>query len=240
MGIARAVAARATRTLTPWLGSAFALAPADGAVTLTFDDGPTPGETDRLLGVLQEYGATATFFVLVNRARRNPSLLREVRDAGHEIALHGPDHRRLAQFGTRTVVRRTRDARRELEDLAELPVRWFRPPYGRHRAGDVAGLRSLGLAPVLWESALYDWEDLPQDERLRRGLDETRPGSIVLMHDGWAGPDDGVDDGPDPGVDRVDLLTRTLTALGERDLEPMSLAEGLSDRKLVLRTSWRR
>ena len=112
-------AARAARPLSPWLGSGASISPGDGRVVLTFDDGPTAGETDLILPVLGGRGATATFFVLVNRARRSPGLLHEVRDAGHEIALHGPDHRPLTSFGAREVGRRTRDARHELEDLAQ-------------------------------------------------------------------------------------------------------------------------
>lgn len=235
----RRVAGRAARPLSPWLGSGATISPADGRVVLTFDDGPTPGETDLVLPVLAEWGATATFFVLVNRARRAPGLLREVRDAGHEIALHGPDHRPLTSFGAREVGRRTRDARRELEDLAQVPVRWFRPPYGKQGLGAVVAVRRLGLTPVLWESGLYDWTDLPQDTRLERGLAETRPGSVVLMHDGFAGAEDGVDDGPDPRVDRADLVARTLAALDGRGLAATSLEVALGTSELVLRPRFR-
>ena len=239
MGLLRKVAGQAARLASPWLGSGARISPADGRVVLTFDDGPTPGETDLILPVLAERGATATFFILVNRARRAPGLLREVRDAGHEVALHGPDHRALTSFASREVGRRTRDARRELEDLAQVPVRWFRPPYGKQGLGAVVAVRRLGLTPVLWESGLYDWMDLPQETRIERGLAETRPGSIVLMHDGFAGAEDGVDDGPDPHVDRPDLVKRTLEALDGRGLTATSLDVALSTSKLVLRPRFR-
>jgi peptidoglycan/xylan/chitin deacetylase (PgdA/CDA1 family) len=235
VGVLGKLAARAARPLSPWLGSGASITPGNGRVVLTFDDGPTAGETDLILRVLGARGATATFFVLVNRARRSPGLLHEVRDAGHEIALHGPDHRPLTSFGAREVGRRTRDARRELEDLAQVPVRWFRPPYGKQHVGAVMAVRRLGLTPVLWESGLYDWVDLPQDTRIERGLSETRPGSVVLMHDGFAGTEDGVDDGPDPGVDRPDLVARTLDALAGRGLAATSLEVALGSAELVLR-----
>jgi hypothetical protein len=96
-------------------------------------------------------------------------------------------------------------------------------------------VRRLGLTPVLWESGLYDWVDLPQDTRIERGLSETRPGSVVLMHDGFAGTEDGVDDGPDPGVDRPDLVARTLDALAGRGLVATSLEVALGSAELVLR-----
>ena len=71
---------------------------------------------------------TPTFFVLVPRARRQRGLLGEIVAAGHEIALHGIDHRPLTQFSPADVRRRTEDGRAELEDLIGMTVRWFRPP----------------------------------------------------------------------------------------------------------------
>ena len=141
----------------------------------------------------------------------------------------------LSAFGTREVSRRTRDARHELEDLAGVPVRWFRPPYGKQGIGAVVAVRRLGLTVVLWEAGLYDWMDLPQGTRLDRGLAETRPGSVVLMHDGFAGTDDGVEDGPDPGVDRPDLVALTLGRLHDRGLAASSLGRALETSELVLR-----
>ena len=64
-------------------------------IVLTFDDGPRPGSTDEVLDVLREHRATATFFVLGNRAAGNPELIRRIVREGHELALHGPDHRAL-------------------------------------------------------------------------------------------------------------------------------------------------
>jgi peptidoglycan/xylan/chitin deacetylase (PgdA/CDA1 family) len=230
----------AARPLTAVLGSVVAVDPRDGYAQLTFDDGPTPGETDLILPVLAERAATATFFVLVNRAARDPQLLREVLAGGHELALHGPDHRRITTFRPDEVARRTRDARRRLEDLAGVPIRWYRPPYGKLRVTDAVALRGVGLVPVLWEAGMYDWSDLPQEERLSKGLSETRPGSVVLMHDGFAGPADGVDDGPDPRVDRADLVRRTLDGLEARGLRCRSVGAALAHGEAVKRPRFAR
>ncbi|MEO7235452.1 MAG: polysaccharide deacetylase family protein, partial [Lapillicoccus sp.] len=100
------------------------------SLVLTFDDGPDPANTPRVLEVLRDRGASATFFVLMTRVRREPRLLAELMAAGHEVGLHGPDHRVLTQFSSREVRRRTEEARRELEDVTGTAVRWFRPPYG--------------------------------------------------------------------------------------------------------------
>ena len=75
-------------------GSVMRVRTDEPVVVLTYDDGPT-AETPAVLEALADVGATATFFVLLTRVRRTPGLLADVRDAGHEIALHGADHRRL-------------------------------------------------------------------------------------------------------------------------------------------------
>lgn len=206
-------------------------------VVLTFDDGPTPGETDAVLRALAAHGAQATFFVLVNRAQRAPGLLREMVSAGHEIALHGPDHRRITDFTAAEVFRRTADSRARLEDLAQVEVRWFRPPYGRQGLSHWRAVRSLGLETVMWGPTLRDWEGVPDSDRLAGALAGCRPGAIVLGHDGFAGPEDGVDDGPHPQVDRFSLVDGLLRGLADRGLGATSLA-GASSAGGAQRAPW--
>lgn len=206
-------------------------------VVLTFDDGPTPGETDDVLRALGAHDARATFFVLVNRAVQSPGLLREVIAAGHEIALHGPDHRRITDFSAAEVSRRTADSRARLEDLAEVEVRWFRPPYGRQGLSHWRAVRGLGLETAMWGPTLRDWAAVPDEERLAGALAGCRPGAIVLGHDGFAGPDDGVDDGPHPQVDRFTLVDGLLRGLDDRGLRGTSLAQAVAEGE-VRRTPW--
>ena len=119
------------RAHSGFVGSVVAVDTAVRNIVLTYDDGPEPGGTDSILKVLDERQLSATFFVLLSRARRHQGLLGEVAAAGHEIALHGLDHRRLTGFSFREVAQRTRDGRAELEDLIGSRVEWVRPPYGR-------------------------------------------------------------------------------------------------------------
>ena len=113
------------------VGSVVRVETAEPQIVLTFDDGPDPVGTAEVLTALAEAGASATFFVLMSRARRHGSLLTEVVAAGHEVGLHGVDHQPLTDFTYAAARRRTLDGRRELEDRLGRPVRWFRPPYGR-------------------------------------------------------------------------------------------------------------
>jgi peptidoglycan/xylan/chitin deacetylase (PgdA/CDA1 family) len=200
---------------------------ATASAVLTYDDGPTPGVTDRLLPVLAEAGATATFFVLLTRVRANLALLREVMAAGHEIGLHGPDHLRLTTLPPGAHAARFRDARAELEDLAGVPVRWSRPPYGAQDVASWRAAREVGLQPVLWSITCRDWQTHPPDEYLVE-LRATDPaGSIILLHDGYADAGDGVDDGPEPILDRIALTGGVLQRLGEAELVATSVSRAV-------------
>ncbi|WP_211269013.1 polysaccharide deacetylase family protein [Saccharothrix syringae] len=196
-------------------------------VVLTYDDGPEPGSTEAVLEALRAFRATATFFVLMTRVRRFPGLLAEVVAEGHEVGLHGLDHRRLTGFPADEVERRTRSGRAELEDVIGRAVTWFRPPYGTQSPRTWRAVTRDGLVPVLWGPTLRDWQDVSQDERVAGALRGSRGGAIVLGHDGFAGPEDGVDDGPAPLVDRGDLTRRLLRACGERGLVGRSLGDAL-------------
>lgn len=219
--------------LTAPLGSVVGVRTGLGHVVLTFDDGPEPGATDKVLEALAKHNATATFFVLVRRAERQPGLLRETIDAGHEIALHGIDHRRLTRVPHRQRVAAIADGRRRLEDLAQVPVRWFRPPYGAQTPRLWAAIRKQGLTSVLWGPAAHDWLDLPPAVLAKHAVSTLEPGSVLLAHDGFAGPEDGADDGPPPTVDRGEFVSRLLTGAAERGLASRSLGTALLDGRAV-------
>ena len=213
--------------LTAPIGSVRSVRARRDVAVLTYDDGPQPGGTDKVLAALRDAGTTATFFILVGRARRHPGLLADVVAAGHEIALHGIDHVRLTTMSPRQVRRRTLAGRHELEDLAGRPVRWFRPPYGAQHPTTWAAIRSTGLESVVWSDEVQDWEDDAVAEIAARAAG-VHPGSVLLLHDGYADASDGVDDGPPPTFDRGELSRRILGDLAERGLATSSLGDALA------------
>jgi peptidoglycan/xylan/chitin deacetylase (PgdA/CDA1 family) len=196
-------------------------------VVLTYDDGPDTVSTEPVLSALADAGATATFFVLMGRARRNPTLVREVVEAGHEVGLHGLDHVRLTNLPAVEVRRRTMDGKAELEDLLGLPVRWFRPPYGAQQPRTWLAIRQAGLTPVIWGPTPGDWRSLPEPELARHALIGVGAGEIVLAHDGFAGPEDGVDDGPPPALDRGLLARLMLEGFAGAGLHARSISAAL-------------
>lgn len=155
-----------------------------GHLALTFDDGPDPASTPAFLQALDEIGWRATFFVLGSQARRAPALLREVAAAGHEIGVHGDEHRYLLARTPGQAYDDLRCARDTVADLLGGPVTWFRPPYGVLSGTALLAARRLGLRPVLWSAWGRDWRAAATPASvvrdLRRGV---LAGGTALLHD---------------------------------------------------------
>lgn len=153
-------------------------------VALTFDDGPDPASTPAFLAELDRLGWHATFFMLGTMARTSPSLVAEVAAAGHEVAVHGDEHRNMLRRlpgAAADDVRRCRDTLAELSGAAPA---WFRPPFGILSYGALRGAKRVGLSTVLWTTWGRDWrkESTPDSvtaDVLRRYV----AGGTVLLHD---------------------------------------------------------
>ena len=117
-------------------------------VALTFDDGPDPAATPLFIKLLADRGVRATFFMLGSMVARSPGLAAEVAAAGHEVAVHGWQHRYLPLRGPRA----TRDDLASARDLVAASTgmvpRWFRPPYGV-LSTPCGGRNSQGSTPVV-------------------------------------------------------------------------------------------
>jgi peptidoglycan/xylan/chitin deacetylase (PgdA/CDA1 family) len=185
------VALRPAPVLSPlarWL-SVYCVDTAERVVSLTYDDGPHPQHTPRILDVLAETGATATFFVLTRQVRAHPAIVRRILAEGHEIGLHGDDHTSLLVMGTREAVTRVRRARAELEDVVGQRVRLYRPPYGLGRIRQLTALAALGLEIVIWTGAAVDWLHDDEGAIADRAVRESFPGGFLLLHDDRGDPE---------------------------------------------------
>ncbi|OHV35891.1 polysaccharide deacetylase [Parafrankia colletiae] len=153
-------------------------------VALTFDDGPDPASTPQFLEVLDELAVRATFFVLGSMVRRSPGLAREVAAAGHELAVHGWDHRPMLLRGPMSSydqLARTRDL--VAETTGQVPAH-VRPPHGVLSSGVLAAARRLDLTPVLWTAWGRDWTATATPQTVLATLaPDLRGGATVLLHD---------------------------------------------------------
>ena len=155
-----------------------------GKIALTFDDGPTPGATDRVLDVLGEAGVRAAFFVVGANVRRYAGLLRRVHDEGHLIGNHSFSH---SHYGVMGMQRYWDDEVRATDETIEavLGVRpaMFRPPMGIKTWHTTGAARRHGHALVTWSRRAID--GLPTTpQRIVERLGELAAGDIILLHDG--------------------------------------------------------
>ncbi|MDO5712379.1 MAG: polysaccharide deacetylase family protein [Micrococcales bacterium] len=161
-------------------------------LALTYDDGPDPQTTPAVLDALAAGGAQATFFVLAEQAQAHPQVLRRIVADGHELALHGWDHRRLTTLPFAEAMGSIRRARRVVEDLVGVRLRLFRPAYGAQTMAMAVATRALGLDVVLWSAWARDWTAEPTDVLLERAAGAAHPGGILLLHDAAAGVGGGM------------------------------------------------
>ena len=152
-------------------------------IYLTFDDGPFPAQTKRLLKVLERNGVQATFFVLGQLAAQHPEVVQMEKAAGHAIGNHTWDHRDLTRLSTSGIRREVVRGGRGIRSATGVTPRCMRPPYGATSASVRSVNRALHLKQVLWDVDTNDWR-LPSTNTLVRWLVSARPGDVVLMHDG--------------------------------------------------------
>lgn len=156
-----------------------------GRVALTFDDGPVPGTTTRLLRVLRRHDVPATFFVVGRRVREHPELVRAIERNGHLVANHTWAHEQLTARSDREVRATVHGTRRALQRAGVAPTRLVRPPYGSINPRVRRVLVRAGFVPVLWSIDSNDWANGSADQIAARILRGLRPGpNVVLQHDG--------------------------------------------------------
>ncbi len=178
-------------------------------VALTFDDGPGR-QTDRLLSILAEYGARATFFAVGANAEAQPALLRRIADAGHLIANHSWSHRDLATLDIRKISDELSRTQMTIGTVGPAPA-LLRAPYGGLTAQVVTAARALKLSIVGWSVDTADARDSNPAAVARRTIDGARPGSVILMHDG--------------GPATLKALPKTLKALAARGYSFVTVPE---------------
>ena len=153
-------------------------------IMLTFDDGPDPAYTGRLLDLLDSYGIKAAFFTVGSFASANPELIRRMKDGGHTVGLHSYSHRSAYLM---TAAQTRRDLSMSAAAVMRLGInpRFYRPPWGHTTPALQQAVSNLGIMPVFWSVMAQDWQaDLDSDEIASRLLCRTVPGSIICLHDG--------------------------------------------------------
>lgn len=171
-------------------------------IWLTIDDGPDPLTTPRVLKLLDDYNARATFFVIGENVRRHPELAAEIMRRGHTLANHTQTHPAASFWGAgpRRVALEIDGCNAALEGAGLPRASYFRAPVGIKTVFIHPALASRGMTLVAWSARGYD-SVVAEQTATRRILRGLKPGAIVLLHEGRS------------DLSRVDVVERVLKGM---------------------------
>jgi len=162
-------------------------------LAITFDDGPNPVITPKLLDLLDRYGAKATFFVIGRFVIDCPALTRDIAARGHLLANHTQTHPNLFWMAPSAVRDELKLCQGALQDATSSDAKYFRPPYGFRNPWVVRAARELGMQTVMWTLLPGDWRArstewlaermLPIAQHVQSSVAHTT-GDVLCLHDG--------------------------------------------------------
>lgn len=158
--------------------------PGSKLVALTFDDGPWPTHTDQVLRALKKADVPATFFLLGGNVKRYPAMARRIASEGHLLASHSLGHKDFARSTPAQIRREVNGGRNAIKKATGVTTNWIRPPYGAMDEAAWKVVRRSGGRVVMWDVDSNDWRKPGAGNIVNTVVKNTRPGSIVLLHDG--------------------------------------------------------
>ena len=160
------------------------------SVALTFDDGPNPEITPHILDVLDQNAVKATFFVVVERARQNPEIIKMILERGHQLGALSNLHKFAWFMSPWRTWRDWEECNATLERLSGDRIMLVRPPWGTFNLCTWLWMKQHHKQIVLWSAEGHDWQrQRSPEEIIARVMKHIKPGAIVLLHD--AGGDEG-------------------------------------------------
>jgi peptidoglycan/xylan/chitin deacetylase (PgdA/CDA1 family) len=185
-------------------------------IALTFDDGPSP-YTDRLLSVLDHYGAKATFFEIGNKVAANPTGAKRIVDAGMEVANHTWEHPNMTTIPPQDIPSQLSKANDAIAAATGQTPKLYRTPGGLSNGAVHAAAAQLGVAEIRWDVIPFDWINDSNTAATRYMLmTQIKPGSVVLFHDTYSST--------------VDLVYQFIPALKANGYRLVTVSEMLGPR----------
>lgn len=217
----------------------------DTQFALTFDDGPDPHYTPRLLDLLRQHQAKATFFVVGEHAASHPELIQRIHEEGHLIGIHNYIHKTNWLMRPRTVRDQIQRTGQIIHEVTGVKTCYYRPPWGIMNFFDFFSKKERKI--VLWSSMFEDWRSRVGAQRLtERMLKELRGGEVMLLHD--RGTTLGADaHAPEQMLQALEVVLQEAERLGLQSVRVDTLMGGIivseSQNKTQLQTPlklWKR
>ncbi|MHB9093283.1 MAG: polysaccharide deacetylase family protein [Eubacteriales bacterium] len=202
-------------------------------VAITFDDGPDPGFTPRILDILSKHRVSATFFVVGEKALKYPDLIKQIRASGHSIGAHSQHHRYAWFMSPMETWKEWKECVTVLENLTGETIHWVRPPWGTFNLVTWLWLRTNNKRAVLWNVDGHDWQARSDEEEIiSRVISKTKEGSIVVLHD--AGGETGA---PENTIKALDEICQRIVREQKLPLVQLSFPEWPVRRRIAF-TLW--
>jgi peptidoglycan-N-acetylglucosamine deacetylase len=192
---------------------------AEKVVALTFDDGPNEPYTSQILDILRDYDIKATFFLIGSNVELYPETAKRILDEGHVIGNHSYSHNpihALTEYGSRDLQR----AQEVIFNITGVMPHLYRPPHGRKSPWELQSVKENQLIEVTWSASANDQHVVayfgkPTPETFAREIvHTTKPGEIILLHDGFGTEHDPVKSDRSLTVEALPLIIEQLQAEG--------------------------
>lgn len=154
----------------------------DNVISVTFDASWGGDKTMRILDILDEYNAKATFFLVGIWVDKYPELVKAIHDRGHEIGNHSDSHPHMTKLSADKMRQELKGLSDKLEAVTGQRPTLFRPPYGDYNNEVVTVSRAEGYEVVQWSVDSLDWKNKGVDDLIRRATQKVEKGDIILFH----------------------------------------------------------
>jgi len=185
---------------------------ASATVALTFDDGPDPVWTPKVLALLDRFGASATFFLLGRQVAAHPHVVRQILEGGHVVGSHSWSHPHPRGRTWRELADDYARGRDQVEATVGADVALFRPPHGLVNPAVVVAIRRVRLRPWIWTIDTRDWAAESDRRSIAASASGAAAGDVLLWHDGLHATK------PSDPRDRSASLAALETVLGDLSL----------------------
>ena len=153
-------------------------------VAFTFDDGPHPEHTSRVLDVLKQYDVKATFFVIGERIAGNEDILKRMQADGHQIGNHSFSHKKtFPLLGAKKMAADMQQCEQAIVQAIGCQTKWYRPPFGVTNPDVAKAVKIQGYQVAGWSIRSLDTIKSDSEKVVRRVVSRLRPGAVILLHD---------------------------------------------------------